>query len=191
MKDPNVLRRLVPAETAIFVIDIQERLSAAMPAEQLECVKRSVRILANASRELGCVSFYSEQYPKGLGPTLSELKHELVAANAGYFEKQCFSAGDVPEVQEALKSASVRDVVVAGMETHVCVVQTVRDFVQMGLSVHVPTDGVCSRREDHRQTGLAQCRDLGASLTTTETIVFDLLRDAKRPEFKALAPLLR
>ena len=77
------------------------------------------------------------------------------------------------------------------METHVCVYQTVRDLVGRGLDVHVPIDGVASRRDDHSETGLALCRAAGATITTTETIVFDWLRRASGDAFKSLSKLIR
>ena len=84
-----------------------------------------------------------------------------------------------------------RTVIVVGMETHVCVFQTVRELVARGINVHVPIDGVASRREDHRIAGLELCRSAGATLTTMETVVFDWLRKAGTPEFKKLSKLIR
>ena len=90
-----------------------------------------------------------------------------------------------------LESSGAQAAVVVGMESHVCVYQTVRDLVERGLDVHVPVDGVCSRRDDHRQAGIELCVRAGAVKTTTESIAFDWLRVAGSPEFKELSGLIR
>ena len=185
------MERLNPKTTAVVVIDIQERLAPVMPDADLEQVVRSVRILSAGSRLLGAPLFVTEQYPKGLGATIPSVAEAIDAASAQRFEKIEFSAADCDEVRAALKSAAVTDVVVVGMETHVCVFQTVRDLVNIGLDVYVPIDGVCSRREDHREAGLALCEEAGAIRTTTESLVFDWLRKATGDKFKELSKLIR
>lgn len=172
------------------MVDVQEKLAKTMPGGALDDLRRSLRILLGAAREFSLPTFFTEQYPRGLGPTEENLRRDLEQVGARRFEKVCFSAADAEGLSEALPRAT-ETVVVVGMETHVCVVQTVRDLVARGLSVHVPLDGVTSRREDHRQVGLELCRRAGAVVTTTETVVFDLLERAGTPQFKALAALIR
>ncbi len=185
------MERLNPKTTAVVVIDIQERLAPVMPDADLEQVVRSVRILSAGSRLLGAPLFVTEQYPKGLGATIPSVAEAIDAASAQRFEKIEFSAVDLGAFRDALKSSDVTDAVVVGMETHVCVFQTARDLVNEGLNVHVPIDGVCSRREDHREAGLALCEEAGAIRTTTESVAFDWLRRATGDDFKALSKLIR
>lgn len=189
-KIPPELERPTPKTTAFIVVDVQQKLSAAMPPSRLRDLHRSLGILLGTARELRIPTIFTEQYPKGLGPTEDELLRELEAASAVRLEKTTFSASGAEDFGRALPP-DLRTAVVVGMEAHVCVFQTVRDLVDRGLSVQVPIDGVVSRRDDHRETGLQLCARAGAVLTTTETLVFDLLERAGTPEFKALAPLVR
>jgi nicotinamidase-related amidase len=122
---------------------------------------------------------------------LPEIAARLAAIRALPFEKLEFSATDVPAFQQTLERSGARAVVVIGMETHVCVWQTVRALAARGLEVHVPADGVASRRDDHREAGLRLCERAGAFVTTTETVVFDMLRQAGGDDFKALSKLIR
>lgn len=184
------MKRLDPARTVVLIVDIQEKLCGAMPKERMDDLKRSARILIGAARELGLPAFYTEQYPKGLGSTIAELHDSLVECGARGFEKNTFSACGAEGFVEALPTGATAAIVI-GMEAHVCVFQTVRDLVARGLAVHVPIDGVVSRRDDHRERGLALCERAGAISTTTETAVFDLLEHAGTPAFRALAPLIR
>lgn len=185
------MQRLRPSSTAVIVVDIQDRLAPAMPEAQLASVRRSVQILLAAARLLHAKVLLTEQYPKGLGPTLPEIDEWAREARAERFEKLHFSAWDAPGFRDSLQASGAAAAVVVGMETHVCVYQTVRDLCALGIEVYVPSDGVSSRREDHRQVGLELCKRAGAIPTTTETIVFDWLERAGSPEFKELSKLIR
>jgi nicotinamidase-related amidase len=133
----------------------------------------------------------TEQYPKGLGHTLAALLPMLEHASTPRIEKLHFSACASEAVLDFLTETKPRRVIVIGMEAHVCVFQTVRDLVARGHSVHLPVDGVVSRRDDHREVGVALAARAGAIPTTAETIAFDWLERAGTPEFKALSQLLR
>jgi nicotinamidase-related amidase len=190
-REDSVMQRLDPKTTAVVVVDVQDRLSQAMPPEQLESVKRAARILVEGARLLGAPVLATEQYPKGLGPTIPDVDAVLKAADAPRFEKTEFSACDAAGFAERLKQTGARAAVVIGMETHVCVYQTVRDLVQAGIEVYVPIDGVASRRDDHRETGLSLCDRAGAIRTTSESVVFDWLRQASGDAFKQVSKLVR
>lgn len=185
------LARLDPASTAIVVVDIQERLAPAMPADQLEQVLRAGRILLDAAGLFSSPVFATEQYPKGLGPTVEAIAASLEGLQVKPFEKVSFSACDAPGFAEAFEAAGAKAAVVIGMESHVCVYQTVRDLAARGIEVHLPIDGVSSRREDHRDAGIELCVRAGAVRTTTETIAFDWLRVAGTDAFKRLSALIR
>ncbi|HSN99028.1 MAG TPA: isochorismatase family protein, partial [Candidatus Nanopelagicales bacterium] len=112
-------------------------------------------------------------------------------AGAPVVSKMEFSACEAGGFEQLWAKRSPRVAIVVGMETHVCVYQTVRELCARGVLVHVPIDGVASRREDHRQTGIELCRAAGATITTMETVVFDWLRVAGTEPFRQLSRLIR
>lgn len=178
-------------QSVLLVVDIQERLSAVMPEPRMQDLLRSARVLLSAVRELRIPALATEQYPKGLGATLPAIGADLTELGIPRLEKMEFSAWANAAVQAAMAALERKIVVAIGMEAHVCVFQTVRDLCQSGYSVFVPVDGVVSRRDDHREVGLALCEKAGATLTTTETLVFDWLERAGTAEFRALSRCLR
>lgn len=185
------LTRLDPATTAIVIVDVQERLAPAMPDDQLSDVLRSGRILLEAAALYSSPVFATEQYPKGLGATVDEIAAPLEALQVKPMEKVSFSACDAPGFAAAFAAAQPKAAVVIGMETHVCVYQTVRDLAAQGVDVYLPIDGVSSRREDHRAAGVDLCVRAGAVPTTTESVAFDFLEVAGTDEFKRLSALIR
>lgn len=183
--------RLIADTTLIVVVDVQERLAAAMPRERMADIERSAMVLLEAARLLGAKVAVTEQYPKGLGPTIAPIREKIAAMGAPVFEKMSFSAADDELFMAELGRCNPSSIIVLGMETHVCVFQTVRDLVKKGFAVHVPVDGVASRRDDHREVGLSLSTRAGASTTTTESIVFDWLKRAGTDEFRAISKLIR
>jgi nicotinamidase-related amidase len=186
--------KLDPARTAILLVDVQERLCTAMPPATLAQLVKYAQALLGAARELGIPVIATEQYPKGLGPTLPGLRELLPAAPLA---KMTFSCGADPGFAAALEAIRLRlrereaQIVIAGMETHVCVFQTARDLVAAGLEVQVCADAVASRTEEHRRIGLELCRDAGALVTTAETALFDLLGVCGTPAFKKVSQLVK
>lgn len=185
------VERTKPSTTAVILIDVQQKLAPTVPAEQLRQVERAAQIMLAAARELGAPVIVTEQYPKGLGPTIGSLASELESHQVNPIDKLTFSACKEPRFTQALSDCGADAAVVLGMETHICVFQTVRDLVARGLQVHVPIDGVASRRDDHRQVGLDLCAKAGATLTTSETILFDWMVQSGTDTFKKLAKLVR
>lgn len=185
------MRRLDPLETTILVIDVQEKLAAAMPPAAVADVTRAATVLIEAAATFGVRVIATEQYPQGLGRTLGPIAERLVAVSATMIEKVEFSACDNRDFERAWATTRSKTAIVLGMEAHVCVFQTVRELTARGVNVLVPIDGVASRRDDHRLTGLELCRSAGALLTTMETIVFDWLQRAGTPEFKKISKLVR
>ncbi|MGK4009265.1 isochorismatase family protein [Sorangium sp. So ce1036] len=185
------MRRLEPAASAVIVVDVQEKLSAAMPAPRMEALTRAATVLIEAARRLGAPVLATEQYPAGLGRTLAPIAERLEQAGAPVFSKMEFSACDSADFERAWSQLGPRAAIVVGLEAHVCVFQTVRDLAARGVPVHVPLDGVASRRDDHRLAGLDLCRAAGATITTAETVVFDWLRVAGTGDFKHLSKLIR
>lgn len=195
MSDPRaplpLLTRLDPAQCVVVVVDIQEKLVPAMSSESVSSVTRAATILVEAAKQTGASILATEQYPKGLGPTAAPVAALLASASVKPIEKTSFSAMAEPAFLQALRRLSVRDVILVGMETHICVYQTVRDLRALGYGVHVPFDGVASRRDDHRTVGLSLCERTGAVVTTAETVAFDWLRQAGTDRFKAVSKLVR
>jgi len=184
--------RLRREDTSILFVDIQVRLAAAMPPEALDSALRAWVLLVEAAGRLRLPTAVSEQYPKGLGPTLPVLRESLgkLAPPARFFEKLDFSAADQPILTQLLGQGR-RSVIVVGMEAHVCVYQTARDLVTRGYQVHVPIDGVVSRRDLDYDAALRLYDRAGVVTTSTEAVVFDLLGRAEGEEFKALSRLIK
>ena len=180
--------KLDRAKAAVLVVDVQSRLTPAMPEETLARVIKYSRALVGAARELGLPVLATEQYPKGLGPLVPEIRDVLPSPP---LEKVHFSCGADPAFAAALERTGRRQVIVCGMETHVCVFQTVRDLVAMGYEVHVCADAVSSRTEEHRRVGLELCRQAGAVVSLAETAIFDLLHRAATDEFRKVSPLVK
>ncbi len=180
--------KLTPSNACVLVIDVQEKLAPTMPADALERVVKYGRALVGAARELGMPVLATEQYPKGLGPTVASLRDILTEPP---LVKMHFSCGADPGFTARLESTRRKQVIIAGMETHVCVFQTARDLAAQGYEVHVCADAVSSRTEEHRRIGLDLCREAGAIVTTAETAIFDLLHESGTPAFKKVAPLVR
>ena len=179
-------QRLKRDDTAVLLVDMQERLAAAMDPEALERVVRRCAALVEGARALGLPLVVTEQYPKGLGPTLPSLQEKLGEVRP--VEKLRFSALD-PDVRRQLGQRP--NVVVAGMETHVCVFQTVRDLADAGMRPVLCTDAVLSRFPADREVGLQLAREAGATLSSVEAVLFDLLVEAGTPEFKRISAAVR
>jgi nicotinamidase-related amidase len=172
----------------LVVIDVQEKLCRAMDEKVLERLAGNIGILQEAARELGLPVVATEQYVKGLGETLCVLKEKLVEPA---IEKMAFSCCGESSFPEKLKALGRQQVIVTGMETHVCVLQTVLELLDAGYAVHLVRDAVMSRRKDNWFVGLETAREAGAVITSTETALFQLLRVAGSEEFKKLSKLVR
>jgi nicotinamidase-related amidase len=184
--------KISPNDALLLVVDMQERLAAAMPEEGLGRVTRSVVTLVNGARHLSVPALATEQYPRGLGPTLPAVREALAAhLGAPVIEKLAFSCQQSKEVAAALRAAGRRQIIVCGMETHVCVYQTARDLIAAGLQVFVPQDAVLSRTAENRDVGLRLIERAGGVITSTEAVLFDLLGAAGTPAFKAISALVK
>lgn len=189
---PTSNLRVRAESTALILIDVQERLAGAMTVEDFDAVTRNLLVLIAAAQRFHLPVAVSEQYPAGLGRTVPVLAEALgqLSPPAVYFDKLAFSIADEPMFQSFL-GAGRRSLIVTGMETHVCVYQSVRDLVERGYSVHVPVDAVISRRPTNKQVGLALIERAGGIATSTEVLLFDLLERAGSDDFRALAKLVK
>lgn len=180
---------LDPARAVLVVIDVQEKLCAAMDETVLRQLVRNAGILLQSAIELAIPVIFTEQYVKGLGPTLAELKSRAPAASC--YEKLTFSCCGNEAFVNQLKQGGRTQIIVCGMETHVCVLQTVIDLLGEGLDVHVVKDAVMSRSSDNRQTAMEAIMLAGAVPTCTEAVVFQLLKIAGSESFKKLSKLVK
>lgn len=185
MSGPSVCVRGL---SQLAVIDVQDKLCGVMDAEALQGLVKSCRILLQAAQLLEIPVIHTEQYPKGLGPTLSEfgawLKPEVAV------EKTCFSCCD----ESAFRARLHRDrsqIILAGMEAHICILQTALQLQESGRQVFVAEDAVLSRREANKQNALARLRQAGVIVTNTESVVFEWLKVAEGDAFKQISKLVR
>jgi nicotinamidase-related amidase len=148
-----------------------------------------VKILVSSARRLGMPVLVTEQYPKGLGRTLPEVRALLGEAPA--FEKTAFSCAEAEGFMERLRALGAEHVILTGIEAHVGVLLTALDLLTRGLRVSIVADAVCSRRPANLEIGLGQARQAGAVVTATETVVFQLLGSADSDAFRELSQLLR
>jgi nicotinamidase-related amidase len=179
-----------PDRTVLVVIDIQERLFPAMPAEPL---KRSI---SNACTLIeGCKVFNipiltTEQYPKGLGATAPQIRQAL--GDILPIQKMAFSCCREPDFRRALDGLENKgDIILCGIETHVCVLQTALDLLQDDYHVFVAADAVCSRAKLNWQTGLDLMRHAGVTIGTTEIFLFQMLQECGTDRFRQISHLVK
>lgn len=187
MSDLSPLPR--PDDATLVVVDIQERLLPAMPADAQASVLKQAGNLVALFAELGGGCVYSEQYPRGLGPTVAPLAAELARVpGVARLEKVAFSACQ----DHCFVDLTVRnDVVLVGMEAHVCVLMTGLDLLERGHRVFVPHDAVASRTPANRDNGLALLEKHGATIVNAETLIFYALGQADSDLFKRFSARIR
>ena len=172
--------------TLLLVIDLQEKL---MPAiyESDKIIKNSATLL-KVFEMYGIKKIATEQYPKGLGQSVDEIKENLDDENI--FSKTSFDA-ITDEVSSYLKENKITNVIITGAETHICVYQTVRRLLFEGYKVFVVEDAVSSFNKEQKDLGLKAMSDMGASLVNTEMLMFDLASDAKDENFKEISKMVK
>lgn len=175
-------------DSLVLIIDIQDRLLNAVFDKSL--VENRANVIAKAANILKIPVIVTEQYPKGLGNTILSLKESL-GDNARYFEKTAFSALDNNEIKEAVRKEDKKQIILFGIETHICVNQTAYALLEEGYEVHVIRDACGSRSEIEYSSGLARIKDNGAHIITAEIALFEWLRGAKHPNFKEVQSLIK
>jgi nicotinamidase-related amidase len=180
-------RRLRRDRTGLVVVDIQERLLPSM-WEHERALQNSLRLIRGAAI-LGVPVLATEQYRKGLGATVPQ----IAAAVPGFtpLEKLTFSSCGAEGFTEALQAKNIRDVLLCGIETHVCVAQTCLDLLDSDFRVFVVADAVSSRAEQNHYIGLDRMRASGAIIVSTEMVLFELLGRAGSEEFKQILTLVK
>lgn len=172
----------------IVIIDMQVKLASVMPAEALQGVVRNCSVLVQAAHLLAVPTILTEQYPQGLGETLSEIKQHL--PNCRPVTKTAFSACGEPRFSQQLHRDNPQ-IILAGMEAHICVLQTALALLQTDKQVFVAEDAVISRNPANKANALARLRDAGCVISNTESVVFEWLGNANHEAFKAISKLIR
>lgn len=178
---------LVSEKSAVLVVDLQERLLAAIP-RRAEVLGR-VRTLLAAADLLDLPVHVTEQYPAGLGRTAGELREGLDEACARRYEKTSFTALGAPGLAVALDPTP--QILLAGVETHVCIAQTALDLLAAGLQVHILADAVAARRDLDHAVALDRLRSAGAVVTTLEAALFEMIGEAGTDRFRAVLNLVK
>lgn len=177
-----------PSGTALVIIDVQEAFRGAV--SDLSMIASRMSIAAKGFSILGLPVIVTEQYPKGLGRTVEEVALSL-PDNSHLIEKTSFSSCGAGEFSELLKASGVSHVAVGGMETHICVNQTVHGLLEAGFTVHILADCVASRSDRDKAAGLAKMYAGGAVPSSVEMILFELLRDSRSDHFKEIQALIK
>jgi nicotinamidase-related amidase len=178
--------RLTPADTALLVVDVQEKLLPKIHGAA--GVVRNIGFLLDACQVLGVPASATEQYAKGLGPTVPELAAKLPGPRP---DKLAFSSCAAPEIVEAFRRGGRPKVLATGIETHVCVLQTTLDLVSLGFRVFVAVDAVGSRYVIDHETALRRMEQAGVVLLTCEMAAFELTGVAGTPQFKEISRLVQ
>ena len=182
MKHPT---QLTNRESAVLVIDVQEKLMVKIPGA--EAVARNIAFLLDAAKLLDVEIAATEQYPKGLGPTVAPLAERLPARP----DKVAFSSFAVPNLLDGFRAKGRTKIVLAGIEAHVCVLHTALDLLAAKFQVYLAVDALASRYAIDREIALRRLEQAGAILTTVETCAFEWMGGSNHPQFKAVSALVQ
>ncbi|MDR2910297.1 MAG: isochorismatase family protein [Bacteroidales bacterium] len=179
--------RIIKEKTAAFVIDIQERLFPVMYKK--ENLLKNCEILIEALVELSVPLIVTQQYTKGLGETIPEIRSHI--PNFNYTEKHDFSCCGELSIIERLKKTGIENVIICGIESHVCVLQTAVDLKETGMNPVVVTDCISSRTEDNIVAAKERFRYENIMMTSYESIIFELTRSSTAPVFRTVSRLIK
>lgn len=177
-------------DSVLLVVDMQTRFAAATPTDAWEHARDGAVLLARAAGELALPVLATQQVPNKLGQIHPDIQAAL-PEHTEHLDKTCFSASGDRGFMQALEMTGRRQVVVCGMETHVCVVQTVAGLVAAGYVPFVVADAVCSRDPAHKDNALARMQTAGVPIINRESALFEWMRDAQHEKFKAVSALLK
>jgi len=184
----NMNYKLDRTQSALLVIDVQEKL---FPLVESSChVMMKIQQAVRGFQILKLPIFASEQYPKGLGHTVGSLKG-ILGDDQSFFCKTAFSCLDDQIIKQEILRMPVQQWVLVGIEAHVCVLQTAKDLLMEGKQITVLNDAISSRSIYDFSTAIAEMRDCGARISSTETVLFELLRHAQSSEFKEISQLIK
>lgn len=183
-RNPKILNR---DAAVLFIIDVQESFRKVLP--DFGELTKNISILIQAMKILDVPIVVTEQYPRGLGRTVSELSDVL--GKHVLFEKNCFSSAGIPELMDWLKASGKEQIILTGIETHVCVNQTALDLLWKKYQVHLVTDAVSSRVLPNKLLGIEKIVSGGAVPTSVEMALFEMLVESGTDKFKAVQKLVK
>lgn len=179
---------LLQAEnTSAIVIDVQERLMPVMSDK--EVLEKNICTLIRGLKTLDIPMVVTQQYTKGIGMTIPSVREALESDD--YFDKKSFSCYGDPAVKEAVDKLGRKEVLVFGIEAHICVLQTCLELAENGYTPILVTDCVSSRRLSDKETGIRRAIQEGIRVTTCESVLFELIRGAYHPDFKVISKLIK
>jgi nicotinamidase-related amidase len=181
---------LSAANSLLIIVDIQAKLLAVMPEAEANLITANTGSLVEAAAILNIPVLLTEQYPKGLGATDTNIAQKLPEAMQ-VFEKTGFSCCLAEGFCAALESSGRKQIILAGLEAHVCVLQTALELRYKGYQVYVVEDAICSRKAGHKSYALQRMQQQGITITNHESVLFEWLRDASHPDFRSISGLLR
>ena len=179
--------RITKENTTGLIIDIQEKLFPVMWDK--ERLLKNCQILIEGLNTLSIPVIVTQQYTKGLGDTVGEIKSSVT--DFRYIEKREFSCCDEPTVKETLNKLKAKNVIICGIESHVCVLQTAIDLKESGFNPVLVMDAVSSRTRDNIELAKERFRYEGIMMTSTESVLFELTRSSAAPEFRAISKLVK
>lgn len=175
------------SKTALLIIDIQEKILSVM--QNPESIVSNTIKLIKGFRILGSPILVTEQYPKGLGPTQKDIANEL--EDIRIFQKMSFSGICAENLFPELRGKNIKQVVIAGIEAHVCVQQTALDLIANNFQVNLAVDAVSSRKKIDYETAIGRMRKHSIEITTTESVLFEMLRESGTDEFKQISKIIK
>ena len=181
-------QRLSPETSLLVIVDVQERLMPAI-LQQQQIIFNARRLLEAASA-IGVPVVVTEQYPQGLGGTVKELL-PFIPADTAVLSKKSFSVYDDETIRTEIEKYSRSQVILCGVEAHVCVQQSAFDLLNAGKEVHIIVDAIGSRFAENRDTALRRFESSGMILTSTESLLFEWCRSAEHPQFKMFSRLAK
>ena len=177
-------------DSCLLIIDFQTRLTAAMPGKVLERLKRNSTMLLNTANHLLIPVFATEQYPEGLGPMDAGIQN-LLPEKYHHYNKTCFSCAHVDNFMQDIEATNRQQIIIMGVEAHICVLQTAIDLRIAGYHVFVVSDAVCSRQRENYENAIQRLQSSGVITCNTESVLFEWLRDAKHQHFRELSAMIR
>lgn len=177
-------------QSVMLVVDIQEKLTAVMPDKVVNRLRRHAGMLLDAAALLQIPVIATEQYPRGLG-SLEDVIRNRMPQGSSLFEKTCFSCLEADGLLDRLADSGRRQIILAGIEAHICVMQTAADLTRSGYEVYVVADAVCSRNRENYENSLQRMRHAGITVTDTESVLFEWVRDSRHDHFKAISAIVR
>lgn len=188
--NPNYLCDSV--QSLLFIVDIQERLTLAMPGKVIKRVLKNTSLLAQCANLLDIPIIVSEQNSKSLGGTERSILPHIQIKNSKYiFNKTTFSVVNDANIMAAIEMKNKPQIILVGMEAHICILQTAVDLMVKGYTVFVAEDSICSRSLENYQNALSRIKQLGITTTCAESIIFEWLGNSQNPKFKEIQAIIK